>query len=245
MRNEQDKQIFKQNYPDRSHALIIDLEQTDRIDDIVDEIQKIYGRIDILVNNAGYGLWGLVEEVSESEVRRQIDVNFIAAWKLVQAVLPIMRKQKSGHIIQVSSRLGIIAGPGGGVYAAGKFALEGLSEALAAEVDAFGIKVTLAEPGPMRTAFLGRSVNYAKQELKEYYAGVGNVRQKSSQMHGNQPGDPAKVAREIIRIAKLDNPPLRLPLTRASIDALEQKIENYEQTIANWKQEATRVAIQD
>lgn len=245
VRTEQDKEIFEQAYPNRSHAFIIDLENTDRIDAIVHDIQETYGRIDVLVNNAGYGLWGLVEEVSEAELRHQLDVNLIAVWKLVQAVLPIMRSQKSGHIIQISSRLGIVAGPGGGLYAAGKFAMEGLSEALAAEVDSFGINVTLAEPGPMRTAFFGRSVNYARQEVEAYHAGVGNVRQKSKQMHGNQPGDPEKVAREIIRIAKLDNPPLRLPLTQASIDALEQKIDSYQETIANWKEVATNVAIQE
>lgn len=141
MRNEIDKKAFKQAFPDRSHAFIIDLEDTGRINTIVTKIQEKYNRIDVLVNNAGYGLWGLVEEVDEAEVRKQLDVNFIAAWKLIKAVLPIMRRLQSGHIIQISSRLGIVAGAGGGLYAAGKFAMEGLSEALAAEVDSFGVKV--------------------------------------------------------------------------------------------------------
>lgn len=246
VRNETDKKTFKQAFPDRSHAFIIDLEDTARIDTIVNEIQEKYGRIDVLVNNAGYGLWGLVEEVNEAEVRKQLDVNFIAPWKLVQAVLPIMRSRKSGHIIQISSSLGILASfPGGGLYAAGKFAMEGLSETLAAEVDSFGIKVTLTELGPLRTEFFGRSVNYAKREVEDYHDSVGSVRQKSKQMHGTQPGDPSKVAEEIIRITQLENPPFRLPLTQASINALEQKIKSYRQTISDWEEVAKSVAIEE
>ena len=140
---------------------MLDLMDSSRIGPLVEEVVSTFGRIDVIVNNADYGLFGLVEELSEAEVRKQLDTNFIAVWKLTQAVLPFMRRRRAGHLIQVSSRLGITAGAGTGLYAAGKFALEGLSEALAAEVAPFGIHVTLAEPGPLRTDFFGRSVVFA------------------------------------------------------------------------------------
>lgn len=243
VRKETDKKTFKQKFPDRSHVFIIDLENTNKIDTVVAKIKEKYNRIDVLVNNAGYGLWGLIEEVDEAEVRRQLDVNFIATWKLVQMVLPIMRSRQTGHIIQISSRLGIVASSGGGLYAAGKFAMEGLSEALIEEVKSFGINVTLVEPGAMRTAFFGRSVNYAKRSIEDYHSDVGDARQQTKQKHGTQKGDPAKAAREIIRITQLETPPFRLPLTHASIEALEEKIDSYEQTISEWKETATRVSF--
>lgn len=246
VRKEADKQVFEQAFPDRSTALIIDLENTEQIPSIVDEIQKIYGRIDVLVNNAGYGLWGLVEEVSEIEVRKQLNINFIAVWKMCQSVLPIMRKQRSGHIIQISSNLGVASDiPGSGIYTAGKFAMEGLSEVLAVETDSFEIKITLAELGATRTNFFGRSVHYARHKIQDYNDALGDIRQISKQLHGNQPGDPGKIAEEIIRTAQLEDPPFRLPLTQESIQTLEQKAEAYQQTIADWKAVATRVAIED
>ncbi|MCZ4244115.1 oxidoreductase [Pedobacter punctiformis] len=241
MRSEKDKMLFEQDFPQRSKAFILDLSDTGKIPVVVEESVKIFGKIDVLVNNAGYGLFGMVEEASEEEVRHQLEVNFLAVWKLTQAVLPIMRQQKSGHIIQLSSRVGISAGVGGGLYAAGKFAIEGLSEALAQEVSAFGIKVTLVEPGPLRTDFFGRSVVFAQKEITDYHAATGNIRERSKQMDGKQPGDPAKVASSILEISRLENPPFRLPFTQATLDTLQQKIISYQQVIDDWKEIAVQV----
>ncbi len=245
VRKETDQAVFKSAFPVRSKVFTLDLTDTARIEPLIEEVLNTFGRIDVLVNNAGYGLFGLVEEVSEAEVRKQLDTNFVAVWKVTQAVLPVMRRQGSGHIIQVSSRLGITVGAGTGLYAAGKFALEGLSEALAAEVTPFGIRVTVAEPGPLRTNFFGRSVVFARQEIAAYHPVVGNIRQRSKQMDGKQPGDPAKVAEAIVRTARLDNPPFRLPFTQATLDTLKQKIEAYWQTITDWQAVSTSVSIQE
>jgi NAD(P)-dependent dehydrogenase (short-subunit alcohol dehydrogenase family) len=243
VRKAADQADFEAAFPGRSKVFCLDLTDLTRIEPLVAEVLSAFGRIDVLVNNAGYGLFGLVEEVSTDEVRHQLDTNFVAVWKMTQAVLPAMRRQRSGHIIQVSSRLGIMAGAGNGLYAAGKFALEGFSEALAAEVAPFGIQVTLAEPGPLRTDFFGRSVVFAQQEIQAYLPAVGNIRQKSKQLDGKQPGDPAKVAEALVQMARLAQPPFRLPFTQATLDALQHKSEAYQQTVREWKELATSVTI--
>ncbi|QNK63618.1 SDR family NAD(P)-dependent oxidoreductase [Pedobacter sp. PAMC26386] len=241
VRKKEDKERFESDYPERSKVLILDLSDTEKISSIVAESLNAFGRIDVLVNNAGYGLFGFIEEASEAELRHQMDVSFISVWRLIKEVLPSMRKQRSGHIIQISSRVGIAAGTGGGLYAAGKFAIEGMSEALAQEVAPFGIKVTLAEPGPLRTDFFGRSVVFVEQEIAIYQSTVANIRERSKQIDGKQGGSAAKVAAVIVEISKLDNPPLRIPFTQATIDSLEQKINSYQQTILDWKETAINV----
>ncbi|KIO77093.1 hypothetical protein TH53_11195, partial [Pedobacter lusitanus] len=223
VRNEEDKKRFELDFPERSKAVFLDLADTAAMSAVVAESLKAFGKIDVLVNNAGYGLFGFVEEATEAELRHQIDISFIGVWKLIKEVLPSMRKRGKGHIIQISSRVGIAAGTGGGLYAAGKFALEGMSEALAQEVAPFGIKVTLAEPGPLRTDFFGRSVVFTAEEIPEYKSAVADIRERSRKVNGTQGGDPAKVAAVIVEISKLENPPLRLPFTQATIDSLEQK----------------------
>lgn len=220
---------------------MIDLAHTEDIPALVEDSLRVAGRIDVLVNNAGYGLFELIEEASEAEVRHQLDVNFIAVWRLIKSILPVMRRQQHGHIIQISSRVGIAAGTGNGLYAAGKFAMEGLSEALAQEVAGFGIKVTLAEPGPLRTDFFGRSVTFAAEEIKDYEPVVGNIRERSRNMNGKQGGDPTKVADVIVEVSRMDSPPFRLPFTQSSIDSLQQKSEHYQQVIADWKDIAVKV----
>jgi len=241
VRKQEDKERFELDFPERSKAFILDLADTAKMSSVVTESLETFGRIDVLVNNAGYGLFGFVEEASEAELRHQMDISFIGVWRLTKEVLPSMRKQRKGHIIQISSRVGITAGVGGGLYAAGKFALEGMSEALAQEVAPFGIKVTLAEPGPLRTDFFGRSVVFTEEEIEVYQSTVVNIRERSKQVDGNQGGDPAKVAAALVEINKLENPPLRLPFTQATIDSLEQKIAAYQQIILDWKEVAVNV----
>src|SRR5690606_32498043 len=154
---------------------------------------KEYGQIDVLVNNAGYGAFGMIEEFDEQEIINQLNVNFIAVWKLCQSVLPHMRNKGYGTIVQISSRLGITAGVGNGLYASSKFALEGMSEALKQEVEPFGIKVLLAELGALRTDFFGASVRYAKNNLSPYRENWGDIRAHTKNRNGKQPGNPVKV----------------------------------------------------
>ncbi|ASK29280.1 short-chain dehydrogenase/reductase [Chryseobacterium sp. T16E-39] len=241
VRKEEDKIAFEQAFPDRSKVFMLDVSDSTRVEAMVKQVINEYGRIDVLVNNAGYGLFGLVEEVDEIELRKQLDVNLVAVWKMTQTVLPYMRKQKAGHIIQISSRVGILAGTGNGAYTATKFAIEGMSESLAAEVAPFGIKVTLTEPGPLRTDFFGRSVLFSEKEVEDYKEPLGDLREKYKSVNGNQPGDPSKVAEAIVQIAALENPPFRLPLTASTIDAIQQKINEYQKVITDWKELALSI----
>jgi short-subunit dehydrogenase len=160
------------------------------------------------------------------EVRETVEVNFFGTLHLTQALLPIFRRQGSGHIIQVSSHGGIKAFPGFGIYNASKFALEGFSEALAAEVLPLGIKVTLIEPGPFRTNFAGESFREAVKTIEAYSATAGAFRERMKQVHGKQEGDPVKAALAIINAANLENPPLRLPLGKTALATISSKLES-------------------
>lgn len=230
--------------PGPSFGVVMDTNDPKSIETAVAAILQKYGRIDVLVNNAGYGIMGAVEEVSEAEAREQMETNFFGVLKLTQAVLPVMRAQGSGHIIQLSSRLGITALPGFGLYAASKFALEGMSESLAAEVAPFNIKVTMVQPGPIRTEFFGRSGKFAAQQLEAYASVTTFAREAKQKVHGQQDGDPAKMAKAITDMAALDNPPLRLPLTPATLEAMEQKMNWLQQDLHNWSKVAADTAFE-
>lgn len=168
----------------------------------------------------------------------------MAVWRLCKAVLPYMRKAGSGAIVQISSRLALQAGIGNGMYAASKFALEGLSEALKQEVEPFGIKVLLVEPGALRTDFFGNSVRYAKNEMAEYIP-VSDIRKNTKKMHGSQKGDPQKAAEIIVKEIKDGIRGLRLPLTKGTIDTLKSKIEEYQEIIRQFSSLAESVDIKD
>jgi short-subunit dehydrogenase len=159
VRREENKTEFENRID--AKAFVIDLTNTEQIPSLVDSIVEQHGRIDVLVNNAGFGFFGMIEEFKEDEIVDQFNVNFISVWKMCTSVLPHMREKEQGTIVQLSSRVGITAGIGNGIYAASKFAIEGMSEALKQEVEPFGIKVLLIEPGALRTDFFGSSVKYA------------------------------------------------------------------------------------
>lgn len=195
-------------------VLALRLEVTDRpaVADAVRAGQSRFGRIDVLVNNAGYGLAGGVEEVSEAQVRRQFEVNFFGALWCTQAVLPVMREQRSGHIVQISSIGGLTALANTGAYCGSKFALEGLSESLALEVRPFGIKVTIVEPGPFKSDWNGSSMERATP-LAAYDQILRDRREALSGSHAfTQPGDPAGAGRALLDLVASEDPPLRLPL---------------------------------
>jgi short-subunit dehydrogenase len=231
VRNMEDKEAFEGSFGTK--AFIIDLSQTDQITLLINSIIQEYRQIDILVNNAGYGTFGMIEEFEKNEIISHLNVNFIAVWKLCQSVLPSMRAKGTGTIVQISSRLGIQAGVGNGIYASGKFALEGMSEALKLEVEPLGIKVLLVEPGGMRTDFFGDSVVYAQNQIPAYAEKLGNIRTNTKSLNGKQPGNPVKAAKAIIVAVNNGVPSFRLPLTSGAIAAMKTKIAELQCCVAN------------
>lgn len=240
VRKEEDKILLMKEIPNVK-VYLLDLSNLKQVEAVTARIIKENEFIDVVVNNAGYGLFGFLEELNDDEFMQQFVVNFFAPWKIIQQVLPSMREQKSGVIVNVSSRLGLVAGVGNGAYAAAKFALEGMSESLAQEVKAFGIKVLLAEPGPMRTSFFGNSINFAKNSISDYGAENGDIRARSKSLDGTQKGNPREIAKTIYEIVNCDQIPLRLPLTALSIDAFQQKKVEIEQILDNWTDKALSV----
>jgi NAD(P)-dependent dehydrogenase (short-subunit alcohol dehydrogenase family) len=193
--------------------LQMDLINEESIAKAVGQAIEKFKTIDVLVNNAGYGLIGGIEESSKQEVQANFDVNVFGLLNVTRAVLPHMREAKSGHILNISSVFGLIAGAGWGVYCGTKFAVEGLSEALAQEVKPFGINVTIIEPGYFRTNFLnGGSILTAANSIADYAEIAETKRMHAQDIPGNQPGDPQKAAEVMISTAELSEPPLRLLL---------------------------------
>jgi len=205
--------------------LQMDLTNEQDITKAVDIAAEKFGTIDFLVNNAGYGLMGGIEEASATEVQANFEVNVFGLLNVTRRVLPIMRQAKSGHIFNLSSVFGLIAGAGWGIYCATKFAVEGLSEALAQEIKSFGIHLTIIEPGYFRTNFLGSgSIVMPKAPILDYEAIVENKRKHTEEIPGNQPGNPEKAAEVIINLTKMQEPPLRLLLGSDAYEYANYKI---------------------
>jgi NAD(P)-dependent dehydrogenase (short-subunit alcohol dehydrogenase family) len=215
-------------YGDRVAALALDVTDRAAVFKAIAETQRRFGRIDVAINNAGYGLFGAIEEISEADARAQIETNLFGALWVTQAVLPIMRAQKSGHILQVSSIGGVNAFPTIGLYHASKWGLEGFSQSLAAEVAEFGIKVTLIEPAGYATEWSGASAKRS-EPLPAYDGARAAIMKWRS---GNVPGDPDATGSAILKIVDAKDPPLRvffgtagLPMTRAEYT---RRIETWE-----------------
>lgn len=215
--------------------VVLDVKDKQQIDEAVNLSLKRFGRIDVLVNNAGYGLLGAVEEVSEDEEQQLFEVNVFGLLAVTRAILPTMRNQRSGHILNLSSVGGMVAGTGSGLYAASKFAVEGLSEAMAAETAPLGIKVTIVEPGQFRTGFLGESISVAKRRLEDYRLTAGAMQEALLNRNGLQPGDPAKAADAIVMVVESERPPLRLPLGKDCIDRIRTKLDSVAAEILQWE----------
>jgi NAD(P)-dependent dehydrogenase (short-subunit alcohol dehydrogenase family) len=199
-----------------------------------------FGRIDILVNNAGYGLLGAIEEASASETTKLFGTNVFGLLGVTRAVLPHMRRQRSGHIINISSVGGYAGFPGWGVYGATKFAVEGISEALAGEVAPLGIKVTVVEPGFFRTDFLDESsLVRTAQHIDDYSESVGNTRAHAVNVNHGQRGDPHKLASAFIALVNAKNTPLRLPLGSDTVERIEAKNAFVAKELAEWRSVAT------
>jgi NAD(P)-dependent dehydrogenase (short-subunit alcohol dehydrogenase family) len=210
--------------PSRCRALALDVADASQVAPVVAQAAEIFGRLDVVVNNAGYGLVGAVEEYDEAQITRNFETNFFGALRVIRAALPILRAQRRGHFVNISAAAVIANYAGFSIYGATKWALEGLSESLAAEVRPLGLKVTIVQPGPFRTEFISRSLERASAAIPDYEASSGKFRRFLETMNGRQPGDPAKAADAIIAAVESDNPPLRLVLGKYAIDKTRRKL---------------------
>ncbi|MEV4255872.1 oxidoreductase [Spirillospora sp. NPDC049652] len=232
-------------HPDRVRAVALDVTDQAAVAGAVAEAVLWHGRVDVLVNNAGRGLVGAVEETSDRELREQMDLHFFGPAALVRAVLPHMRRQGSGAIVQMSSMGGRMSFPGVGGYSASKHALEGLTVALAGEVAGFGIRTLIVEPGSFRTSFAGTNALAQAAELPEYAGIVGPVRRALPESDGEQPGDPAKAAAAILAALDADETPLRLPLGNDAVDAIEASLARDRADAATWEKVSRGTDFED
>lgn len=241
---EQLDNLIKQ-YPDTIKTVRLDVTNLQEVQAAHESALNAYDRIDVLVNNAGYGAIGAIEEVSDQDIKRQFDTNFFGALNMTRAVLPTMREQRSGHILNISSVAGVVSFIGGGIYCATKFALEAVSEALAQEVKPLGIKVTIIEPGSFRTDFSGRSIVTPEHAIADYAETSGKVIKWTQELDGNQPGDPVKAVAAMIQVVESDNPPLRLALGEDSVNGITQKLESMQAELETWKSVSLSTAFED
>lgn len=235
-RNTDDIQELVNQFPETAFAIQLDVTNPEQVKNAVQQALDKFGRIDVLVNNAGIGYFGALEESEEAEVRRMFEINFFGLAAVTNAVLPSMRAQRSGHIINISSVGGMVAFPGIGFYNASKFAVTGYSEALAKEVGALGIKVTVIAPSGFRTDWAGRSANDTKVVIADYeataHANLNTIRKAS----GNQPGDPVRAAQAIIKVVESTTPPVRLMLGVGALKGIRNKIAELQNDIDTWEE---------
>jgi len=235
-RNTDDIKDIVAQYPDQSVAIKLDVTDPQQVSAAVQQAKEKFERIDVLVNNAGIGYFGAIEESEEAEYRRMFEINFFGLAAVTNAVLPIMRAQHSGHIINISSIGGMVAFPGVGFYNATKFAVTGYSEALAKETAHLGIKVTVVAPSGFRTDWAGRSANDSRTVIDDYaataHANKNNIRGYS----GNQPGDPVRAAKAIIKAVESETPPVRLLLGVGALKGARNKIIEMQQDIDTWEE---------
>lgn len=217
-------------------ALKLDVTDATQITAAVKATIEKFGRIDVLVNNAGIGYFGAIEESEDDAVRQMFEINVFGLAKMTQEVLPIMRKQRSGHIINVASIGGLRSFPAVGFYNATKYAVDGLSEALAKETAHLGIKVTIIAPSGFRTDWAGRSANDSKIKIDDYADTAGKNQSDIRGYSGNQPGDPERAAKAIIKVVESDNPPMRLLLGAAALKGGRAKLEELKADFDAWEE---------
>ncbi len=223
VRKEADAKAFEALSPD-AHARHLDITDSSAIAPLVKEVEAHIGAIDVVINNAGYGSEGVIEETSEEEVRRQLEVNVFGPILLTQAVLPFMRQRRSGHIINITSMGGFITIPGLGFYHASKFALEGFGETLHKEVKDLGIRVTNVEPGGFRTDWAGRSMTRTDRSIADYDSVMNPQRERRLAYSGKQVGDPAKLGQAVVDLVESANPPAHLLLGSDALRLVREKL---------------------
>ena len=235
-RNTDDIKDIIAQFPDSAIAVKLDVTNAEQVTAAVKLAHDKFGRIDVLVNNAGIGYFGAIEESEEAEYRRMFEINFFGLAAVTNAVLPIMRAQRSGNIVNISSVGGLVGFPGVGFYNATKFAVTGYSEALAKEVLPLGIKVTVVAPSGFRTDWAGRSANNTKTVIADYevtaHANQNTIRGYS----GNQPGDPVRAAKAIIKAVEAEKPPVRLLLGAGALKGTRNKIVELQKDVDTWEE---------
>ena len=215
--------------------LAVDLNNVDSIDDSIQQTLAAFGQIDVVVNNAGYGMAGTVEEITEQEIRNIFDVNVMATIDVIKSVLPVMRKQRSGYIINIGSVAGFAGAPGWAVYSATKAAVAAFTEVLALDVKEFGIKVSVVEPSGFRTGFLTKnSLSYTESRIDGYKA-VKDTQRRYLAGDGKQPGDPEKASAIFIELAESEQPPLHLYLGEDAYNRASGKLAAMTSELQEWK----------
>ena len=233
-----DRNQFEPSILDNNNLTVISLDITkeSEVEAAVNMIITKHGKIDVLINNAGYGFLGAVEEASSSEIEKVFAVNVMGTFNLLRYVLPFMREERSGHIINFSSASGLVSSSGFGIYNASKYAIEGLTEALKLDVEGLGIKVTLIEPGAFRTNFLGSSLGIAENEIPDYAATAGKYKNIFLGNNGKQPGNPEKAVEAIVKITEMEQPPLRLLLGTDAYNRVQTKIHQLNEEFERYKE---------
>ena len=238
-------EILSEMTDDKMYVVGMDVTNVDQVNKAIEKAIAKFGRLDVVVNNAGFGIVGAVEEISNEETKRQYDTNVFGVLNVIRAVLPQLRQQKSGHIINISSYFGYDALPTYVLYGSTKYAVEGISQGLALEVAAFGIKVTAVAPGLFRTKFFA-SGSYAKPAriIKDYdNTVVGQMRNLPEQLHGTQAGDPEKLGQVIVELANLENPPLHLPVGKDALEMFRNGVAKTSQEVEQWAGKLTPTEI--
>ena len=232
-------------YPDTALALPLDVTDRDQISSVVQEAQTRFGGVDVLVNNAGYGYRSAVEEADDADIRQLFDTNVFGAVDMIKAVLPGMRANRSGSILNISSIGARITPAGSGYYSATKAALEGLSGSLRNELKPLGISVTVVEPGAFRTDFAGRSLTQSATPIADYADTAGKRRKENDTMDGTQPGDPAKAAEAIGTVGDSGNPPSLLVLGQDAFGAFAAVAEAERADLDRWRDLSLGTGLED
>lgn len=231
----EDIQDIIEKYPESAKAIKLDVTNDAEIKSATEKMIEYFGTVDVLVNNAGIGYFGAIEESEDMEVRRMFEINVFGLANMTKAVLPIMRKKKSGHIINIASVGGLVGFPGVGFYNATKFAVDGLSESLSKEVAPLGIKVTIVAPSGFRTDWAGRSANNSKVVIDDYTSTAGANKATIRGYSGNQPGDPVKAAEAIVAAVNSEHPPLRLLLGAGALKGARNKLIELQKDFDAWE----------
>jgi NAD(P)-dependent dehydrogenase (short-subunit alcohol dehydrogenase family) len=222
---------FKLKSPDNVHIVALDVTNKDQIQSAVQESIEVFGKIDIVVNNAGYGLYGMLEEYTDDQIRKQFDVNVFGVLDVIRATLPVFKKQGTGHYVNISSFFGTWAMPPFSLYAASKFAVEGFSEALATELAGFGIKTTIVEPSVFATDFFGHALQ--QTEKKPEYAPLYEAYNKG--VSSLKIGDPVKGVKAIIEMINSEHPPLHFPVGSYASHSIRNAFAKRIDEIAAWE----------
>lgn len=234
-RNPESVADLAEAYPDTALSVPLDVRNEEQIVSAVDAARQHFGAVDVLVNNAGYGYRAAVEEGEPEAIRDLFETNYFGAVHMIKAVLPLMREQGNGMIINISSIAGQHSAPGSGYYAASKAALESTSEALRQEVAPLGIRVSVVQPGPFRTDFFSRSLKQADTALEAYAETAGKRRKENDPTTNNQPGDPDRAAAAIMQLAELEDPPMRLVLGKAANRVAETDLNKQLDDLMDWE----------